>query len=442
MDLEKLRDGAAYADQWLAHQRAQREIPGTVVAIQQADQMLLLSAHGLANLERATPMTPRHIFRIASHSKTFTATAIMQLVEGGRLRLDDAVSRHLPWLESTATVRQLMNHVGGIIRDGLDATFWHLERPFPDVRALREMVRATLPPNEQFKYSNVGYSLLGLVVETASGQPYNDYVREHIVDRLGLSDTGPETTAELAERLVTAYTPRRANAPRLPIDDVATSAMSAATGFYSTAADLCRYARAHYLGNEELLSDASKREMQQPYWEVAQAETSYGLGFSVQTIGKRKMIGHGGGFPGHSTTTLIDPADQLVVVVLNNTMGAGGLAAPLAVAIVRILDFALEASGPPLPSPRETFTGRFESLWSVTDIVAFGDALYGFSPDDDNPARHPTELEFLDADSLRIGSTNGYGSPGEVLRYERASDGSIEHVWIAGMRHTPQDASA
>src|SRR6185503_2991429 len=197
-------------------------------------------------------------------------------------------------------------------------------------------------------------SLLGLVVESASGQPYNDYVREHIVERLGLSDTGPETTPAIAERLVTAYSPRRANVPRSPIDDVETGAMSSATGFYSTAADLCRYARAHYLGNEELLTDASKREMQQPYWEVAQAESSYGLGFSHQTIGKRKMIGHGGGFPGHSTTTLIDPVDQLVVVVLNNTMGMTGLAAPLAVSIVRILDFALAASDAPLASPRET----------------------------------------------------------------------------------------
>jgi CubicO group peptidase (beta-lactamase class C family) len=182
--------------------------------------------------------------------------------------------------------------------------------------------------------------------------------------------------------------------------------------------------------------------MQQPYWEVAQAETSYGLGFSVQTIGKRKMIGHGGGFPGHSTTTLIDPADQLVVVVLNNTMGAGGLAAPLAVTIVRILDFALDANGAPLPSPRETFTGRFENLWSVTDIAAFGQALYALSPDDDNPTRHATELEFVDANTLRIGATNGYGSPGETVRYERAAHGAIERVWLGGTRTFPADAVA
>ena len=87
MDRKLLLDGVAYADQWLAHQREFREIPGMVVAIQHDDDVLLANGYGLANLEHETPMTPRHIFRIASHSKTFTATAIMQLVERGQVRL-------------------------------------------------------------------------------------------------------------------------------------------------------------------------------------------------------------------------------------------------------------------------------------------------------------------------------------------------------------------
>jgi CubicO group peptidase (beta-lactamase class C family) len=224
----------------------------------------------------------------------------------------------------------------------------------------------------------------------------------------------------------------------LPIDDISTGAMSAATGFYATAADLCRYARAHYFGNEELLTDASKREMQQPYWEVAQADGSYGLGFAVQKIGKRHMVGHGGGFPGHSTITLIDPRDQLVVVVLNNTHGYGGLAGPLAGTIVKLLDFALAAHAEPLPHSRTSFIGRFMNLWSVVDVAAFGDKLVALSPDDDDPARNASELEVVDADTLRIGSSNGYGSPGETLRYERDANGVVERVWIGGARAVPQ----
>jgi CubicO group peptidase (beta-lactamase class C family) len=366
----------------------------------------------------------------------------MRLVEAGRVRLDDLVSTYIPWLTASVTVRQLLNHVGGIVRDGADSTFWHLERPFPDPAGLRAMAQdgAVLQPNQQFKYSNIGFSLLGLVVEAASGQPYNAYVKEHIVDRLGLRDTGPETNPDIADRLVTAYSARRPPLPRLPIADINTRALSPATGFYSTAEDLCRYARAHYLGNEELLTDGSKREMQQPYWEVEQADSSYGLGLAVQHIGERHMIGHGGGFPGHSTMTLIDPRERLVVVVLNNTHGPGGLAAPLAATVVKILDFALAAAaaGEPLPHPRERYTGRFMNLWGATDIAAFGNRLVALNPDEDDPTRRCTALEVVDDNTLRIGSTNGYGSAGEPIRYERDASGGVSQVWIAGGRTVPR----
>jgi CubicO group peptidase (beta-lactamase class C family) len=442
MRRDLLRDGVAYADGWLAHQRELREIPGMVVAVQHEDELLLSKGYGFANLEHQIPVTPDHVFRIASHSKTFTATAIMQLVEDGQVRLDDAVSSYVGWLDAPATVRQLLNHVGGLTRDGLEAMFWQLAQPFPDVEGLRAIVRdagRVLEPNQQFKYSNIGYSLLGLVVEAASGQPYNDYVKTHIVDRLGLRNTGPEMVPDLADRLVTAYTARRPPLPRLPIQDVETRAMSAATGFYSTAADLCRYARAHYLGNEELLSDASKREMQQPYWVVEQADASYGLGFAVQTIGERRMIGHGGGFPGHSTTTLIDPRERLVVVVLNNTIGPGGLAAPLATSVVKILNHALAAdeARESLPYPRERYIGRFMDLWGVTDIAAFGNTLQALNPDEDDPTARVADLEVADADSLRIARANGYGSPGESVRYERDASGGVTGVWIGGTRSLP-----
>ena len=181
--------------------------------------------------------------------------------------------------------------------------------------------------------------------------------------------------------------------------------------------------------------------MQQPYWVVEQADASYGLGLAVQTIGERRMVGHGGGFPGHSTVTLIDAKERLVVVVLNNTHGPLGLAAPLATTVVRILDFALSAdsaSGVPPPHPRERFTGRFMNLWGAIDIAAFGTKLVALNPDEDNPTKHASELEIVDADTLRIASTGGYGSPGETIRYERDASGAVTYVWFAGSRTLPR----
>jgi CubicO group peptidase (beta-lactamase class C family) len=446
LDSERLREGVGYADRWIGYQQQLQEIPGLVLAVRYRDNLLLCRGYGFADVERQIAMTPQHIFRIASHSKTFTATAIMQLVERGKLRLDDPLGAYIPWLRggpAQATIRQALNHSAGVIRDGSDADFWQLDRPFPTATGLQGMAEEILPANDRFKYSNIGFSLLGLVIEAASGTPYNDYVSEHIVRRLDLPDTGPETHEGIQDRLVAGYPPRLPGLPQQPIPDVPTGAMSAATGFYSTAEDLCRYASAHFLGNEELLSDASKREMQQPYWEVDGTEGGhYGLGFSVGYVGKRRTVGHGGSFPGHATRTMFDPKDGLAVVVLTNRTGAP--AEGLAQQVIKILDYALD--GPPgVPDESvadlDRFTGRFGNLWGVTDIVRFGGRLVALAPNDPEPAKNATELEVVDGDTLRIGKTNGYGSPGETVRYSRSPDGTLTKIVFGGVTSYPDVAA-
>jgi CubicO group peptidase (beta-lactamase class C family) len=444
LDSNALRDALAYVDRWVAFRREYRDIPGLVVAVRHCDELVLCKAYGFAQLEPSIPMTTRHIFRIASHSKTFTATAIMQLVEQGRLRLDDGASTYIPWLTSDVTIRQLLNHVGGIIRDGVEADFWRVEQPFPDVSVLRGLAphNAILPSNTVFKYSNIGYALLGLVIETATGTAYNEYVKEHIIDRLRLPDTGPEFEPGVADRVVTGYTAGRLGVPRRGVPSIDTRALSPATGFYSTGEDLCRYAAAHWFGDETLLSDAAKREMQHPSWTVEQSEDRYGLGFSVQQIGQRQLVGHGGGFPGQSTRTLIDPVDQLVVVVLSNTSAQDGLATPVAAQIVRIIDFAQERAREQRTPPQWTlgaYTGRFANIGGVADVAAFGNCLVGLSPEQDNPVQLVAELEVIDENTLRIAKDGGYGFPGELVRYERDGQGKTTRVIVGGVSSYPED---
>ncbi len=442
-----LLQGAEYADQWVAYRRELRDIPGITVAIRYRDDLLLSCGYGLANIEQQVPMTPQHIFRVASHSKTFTATAILQLWEQGKLRLDDGLGQFIPWLASQpigkVTVRQVLNHSGGIIRDGLDADHWQLDKPFPDEAELRHIVEhggVVLDANERFKYSNVGYSLLGLVIEQLSGTSYHDYVRHNIVERLGLADSGPETDAAVRERMATGYTAPRLGVARMPIPDISTGSMAAATGFYSTADDLSRYALAHCRGNNVLLTDAAKREMQQPYWAVEDADQHYGLGLSVTDIGDRRVVGHGGGFPGHATATMVDPKEGLAVIVLTNqTRGPAGA---IATCIVKILNFALtsttqadEHAGSALAS----FTGRYMNMWGVTDIVRFGEALVELDPDADDPVLHPARLTIEDGDTLRIATAGGYASPGEQIRYVRDSAGSITRIIDGGVSYYPPE---
>lgn len=440
MNDDLLRDALAYAGQWLEYQQQLKEIPAVTVAVRHGDELLLSEGYGHANLEAGTPVTPEHIFRVASHSKWFTATAIMQLKEQGKLRLDDPLGQYIPWLRgpiANATIRQVLNHAAGITRDGYDNDHWQLEHPFPDDEQLRRLVEdggEVLPSNHKLKYSNIGYSLLGIVVETAAGMPYNQYVRENIVDRLGLRRTGPETNPEAQAGMVTGYTPRSLLMPRIPLPDASTGAMSPATGFYSTAEDLTRYASAHFFGNDELLSDESKREMQRPYWPV-EGMDSYGLGMQAGKVGDRWMVGHSGGFPGHTTRTYLDPQDKLAVAVL--TSESRGEGRELSKSIIKLIDLALKQKPGEDAAQLDKYAGRFTSLWGYTDIVRLGDQLFLMSPDADDPTADASKLERVDDNTLRLEEKEGYGSPGEYVRYVRDDEGNIVKITVAGSTSYP-----
>ncbi|MBV9602945.1 MAG: beta-lactamase family protein [Chloroflexi bacterium] len=439
LDRAALLEAAGYVDRWIAYRRQQRDVPGLVVAIRHADELVLCQGYGHAHLDPPSAMTPEHVFRVASHSKMFTATAIMQLVEQGKLRLDDRAAAYVSWFKSDVTLRQLLNHAGGVIRDGLDADFWRVEQPFPDVATLRALApdASILPPNSSFKYSNIGFGLLGQVIEAVSGTPYNQFVQEHIVRRLGLASTGPELVRDVLEQCVTGYTGKVLGVPRRGVPTINTRALSPATGFYSTAEDLCRFAAAHWFGDETLLSDAAKREMQHAAWTIEQSEECYGLGFIAERIGERETVGHSGGFPGQSTRTLFDPIDRLVVVVLVNTSGEDGRAGPLAAEVVRCIDFAQRWPGGS-SSDLARYTGRFANVGGAVDIVAFGGKLFGLASESDSPSKFAWELEVIDADRLRITKCGGFGYPGESILYERDAGGDIQRIITGGVSMYPE----
>jgi len=300
-----------------------------------------------------------------------------------------------------------------------DGDYWQLRFPFPATPdSLRDQLRdqaSVLPPNTRFKYSNMGYSLLGLVVEHASGIPFRDYVRAHIVERIGLRNTAPDYVAERAADYAQGYTHTQLGLPRRPIDHVDTGAMSAATGFTSTAADLAAYFTAHCIGDDRLLSDTSKRRMQQPQWSPRDHE-HYGLGMMLLDIGDRRLAGHTGGYPGHATKTWFDPAERFVVSVLTSSTDGPDLASGL----LRLIDYCarLEPATPPAGVDPRSFGGRFLTLWGVYDIVPVGGRLLRIEPETNNPLDSLAELTIESATTARITKADGYTSPGEVMTFD------------------------
>lgn len=447
--IETVTEAMPAITSWLEYQRGMLRTPGVQVAVRVADRLICSAALGFADEPAGEPLRTDHLFRIASHSKTFTATSIMQLVERSAFRLDDVITTWLPELVGSpiegVTIRELLGHQAGVIRDGVDTDFWQLMRPFPDRDELIKLCHdhgRVFEPNEYFKYTNVGYSLLGLAIEAASGQSYADYVSEHIIGRLGLSNTGPEYDRAREADYAAGHSGLLDGLDtRESIGHVDTRGMAAATGFYSTAEDLTRYGAAHFFGAEELITDASKRLIQRTESVVRVHGTEqgrYGLGMDLTTIGERQWVGHSGGYPGHITRTYIDPHGQVVVSVLTNCIG--GPATQLAQGMIKLLDLAHAApDGSAVPDgiDPQTFTGRFASLMGVSDTVLLGGRLVALASAAADPTDNWDELEVVDADTLLIKAGPGYGGAGEPVSYLRGADGTVELVRAGGGSRWP-----
>ncbi|WP_407543667.1 serine hydrolase domain-containing protein (plasmid) [Deinococcus radiomollis] len=444
--LDTVRVLAPYLQSWLEYQRDLARVPGVQVAVRVGNELAASFALGVADEVTGQRLTPQHLFRIASHSKTFTATGIFQLAETGALRLDDLAGRWLPELAGSPaaelTVRALLGHQSGINRDGADSDYWQQLHAFPGRDVLIELCRAeaVFPPDQFFKYSNMGYSLLGLIIEAASGQSYEDYVAVHITGPLALTHLGPELPPERESELASGHSGRLAgNDARRVLPSTDTRSMAAATGFYGTADDVTAYLAAHALGGGELLTDASRRLMQRKESEIRRPTTRwYGLGFVVEEIGGRTVVGHSGGFPGHITQSWLDPESSLAVSVLTNCLD--GPATEWATNLIRLIDLAVHAplkktAGAP-GGELDTFTGRFATDWGVFDVVNLGGRLVSLTPQG-NPALSVTELTVVDAETLMPAPEAGFGAVGEPFRFQRAASGDIEWVRQGGGRAWP-----
>lgn len=444
-DLKAIKTALDYAPAWLEFQRTYMPYVGAQVAVRVDGDLVFSQAFGFADLENETRLTTDHLFRIASHSKTFTGVACMQLVEAGKLRLDDLASDHVPALAKQsmgkASVRELLGHLSGMTRDGDDCTFWALDRRFPDRDELLKTIKKhgkVLEPNEHFKYSNIGYSLLGLIIEGASGESYRDYVTTNIVERLGLEKTGPDLDLDRIEEYAKGYTSRAHGPNRIEIEHIDTYAESSATGFYSTAEELSAYFQAHLDGDERLISDASKRKMQQVQYRVTD-DSSYGLGLSISKVHDRTYFGHSGGYPGHITMSRFDPERKLSISVLTNSND--GPAQTLCDGILKLIDLALTKDAktePGKPKDLAPFEGRFATLWGIQDVVNLGGRLYALIPTLQNPGGDAVEFEVVSDTELKDVGDKGYGGLSELMRYTFRKDGSVKQVrGASGMKLVP-----
>jgi CubicO group peptidase (beta-lactamase class C family) len=429
----------AYIPSWLEYQMRVTDQPGCAIAIAHRGRVVLERAFGHANAVRRVPLTPQHRFRVASHSKTFTAAGIMKLREAGRLRLDDRAGRYVQGLNrviARTTIAQLLSHTAGIIRDGADSGQWQERRPFLNEAELRAALAEPpiIDPNTRFKYSNHGFGLAGLVIEAITGERYTTWIKREVVDAAGLAHTDPDMPIARSAPLAQGHTGRLPVGKRLAIPGRnPTNALASATGFVSTAGDLARFfAQLDPAARRSFLSAESRREMVRRQWRDphAQLERYYGLGVMSGQVGGLDWAGHAGGFPGYITRTSLLPGRELTVSVLTNAID--GLAHFWHDGVLQILA-RFAQHGAPAPRVRD-WAGRWWSLWGAFDLVPMGDKVLVGNPALFNPLLDASELKITGRDRGTIALAAGYANHGEPVRRERDARGRVSALWLSGSK--------
>lgn len=424
LDAEAIRQIIPFIEEWVRFTGFYHEVPGVSMAVQYKDELLSAKAFGKANIETGEALTPTTRFRIASHSKLFTATAIMELYAAEELSLDDKISKHLDWFtlkDDNIRIRHLLTHTSGMTRDSEFGQWYH--HNFPTLEAFKELMQANnieiLEPAVQIKYSNIAYTLLGLIIEQVSGVSYHTYMEE-LCARLGLEHTTPMIgdTASLHTR---GYKMRMPGETREAFVDVEAKVMDAATGFSSIPTDVLKFLRAQMIGQDRGLKygDFFKREMQNLQFQTK--ETEWGLGFMrVKPFGEL-YLGHGGGYPGYITFSGFNPKTEVLLAIYCNTLAPpvmfGGMAGLLKYAHDNYRDFSGESRD------LTQYEGIYRGHWRLMYVRQFNQQLLLMPLQAQDPTLALERLEWIAPDTFKIVETLPGGSKGQLLRFV---DGNIE----------------
>ena len=303
---------------------------------------------GVKDIETQEPVTSNSLFHLASISKTFVATAVMQLVEGGKLELDAPLVTYLPDFTldderyRQITVQQMLSHTSGMP----DTDDYGWDRPEYDDQALERYMhslaneRLIAAPGEKFAYSNIAYEVLGLLVARTSGQSFEEYIKQHILRPLDMKNS---------TFLKTEITPEHATTPHILLPPTIVSqeypynrAHAPSSTLHSSTAELCNWAmmnlnRGEYRG-QRLLQAKSFEQMWHPYQQLGPAYPTefVGLSWFIDTYRGHWTIRHDGADTGFQTDMILLPDQSIAVIVLANTIPA-----PVGKAVFALVDLLL-----------------------------------------------------------------------------------------------------
>ena len=311
-------------DDYVQGEMKKQHILGLALAVVKNGTAEKVAGYGLANVEWNVPVRPDTVFQIQSVTKTFTASAVMLLVEEGKISLDDNITNYfsdLPKSWEGITVRHLLTHTSGI-KDFINEPTVDLRKdlsPADVIESLRDKP-LNFAPGEKYAYSNTGYHLLGMIIRKVTGKSWDEFVRERILDPLGMNDTRVVSFSALITNRAAGYAWEDGRIQNGHF--IAPTILGyAGGGFRSTVLDLAKWDAALY--GEQILKQSSLEQM----WTTAElndgSKSTYGFGWGLGRHQGRRLVSHTGSHAtGFKSILARYVDDKLTVIILTNQRAA------------------------------------------------------------------------------------------------------------------------
>lgn len=443
---DEFRQNLALFESWIENQIEYFGIPGLSIALVYDQEMVYSNGFGYADCEKKQMATPETVYRIASITKTFTSTAILQLRDAGKLNLDDPIRKHIPWFEirnpfpeaPEITIRQLLTHTSGLPPEAA-FPYW-TDHIFPTM----EQIKSSLPNQEmlypaesKYSYSNLGMALLGEVVRTVSGVEYEDYIIEHILEPLAMTNSSVNLSTKQFRVLAKGYGRRLPDGTRKEMPFTDSKGLTSAANMSSTVVDLAKYISFHLsennLAGEPLLRAGTLDEMHRVQWLRPDWISGWGLGFSVRKKGDRVVVAHSGWVGGYKSQISFCTDEKFgVVVMINCDDGSPSLfidrAYDLIAPIVKGI-MAKDEEPVEFDPLWKNYLGRYVDPWNwECEVLEIRGQLVIYDedyPPEENPKNALTPLTPVKDNVFRMTDEKGFG---ELCIFEMDNNGKVNRM--------------
>lgn len=447
----KVSDKIKIFDSWVESKIEYEHWPGVIIGLVYDQSLIWTKAYGFADLEKKNLLDEKTLFPVASNTKMFTAIGILKLRDERKLDLDDPVAKYLPWIKkinpnnadvNKITIRHLLTHTSGLPTEA-NLNYW-ADTNFPELSEIIrefEKLEICLSTDIRWKYSNLGFAIVGEIISSVSGLTYTDYITKNILEPLNMMGSGFNLDYKTGYEFASGYSRLMPDGRRSRSDRYDYKSLTSAGGLNSNITDLSKFAswmfRIRENNQKEIISGSTLREMQHIYWIDDSWEFGVGMGFFIYHQKPFDMIGHGGHVAGYHTDFTIIPHEKIAIITLANAddievyPDVSGSISKMFIDLV-LPEFrktiSIKESTTKLDSTYKKYIGTYRNYWNDYKILILDGNLGYINPKSSNPEKTLVKLLPLEKNVFRAISDDVNRDYGEKVVFEEDGAGNIKSM--------------